>query len=191
MQRVLADDREQDRHGHERQRDGDQRRGDRDHRRAFAGGVQAPTACLASCSPPCRPPRRRPSAVRAFRAWPRAGISGADSRPWNITAMRSAISASSSRSWLITSTAAPRRGEIDQRLANDRGGAGIDAPGRLADDENAGLAQDFAADDEFLQIAAGEADRLRIALGLAHVEASWCVRSTVRQRRQLVDEAAA
>ena len=61
-------------------------------------------------------------------------------------------------------------GEIDQRLADDRGRAGIDAPGRLADDEDARLAQDFAADHEFLQIAAGEAGGFRIALGLAHVE---------------------
>src|SRR5579872_4284439 len=45
-------------------------------------------------------------------------------------------------------------GEIDQRLADDRSGAGIDAPGRLTDHQNAGIAQDFAADHEFLQIAA-------------------------------------
>ena len=43
-------------------------------------------------------------------------------------------------------------------------------PGWLADNEHAGLVQDFAADHEFLQIAAGEAHGFRIALGLAHVE---------------------
>src|SRR5690606_19554594 len=45
-------------------------------------------------------------------------------------------------------------GEIDQRLADERGGARIHAPGGLVDDEHARLAQDLAADDEFLQIAA-------------------------------------
>ena len=61
-------------------------------------------------------------------------------------------------------------GKIDQRLANGRRGTGVHAPGRLVDNEHAGLAQDFAADHEFLQIAAGEAHGFRIALGLAHVE---------------------
>ena len=80
-------------------------------------------------------------------------------------------------------------GKIEQRLADDGGGAGIDAPGRLADHQHAGFAQDFAADDEFLQIAAGQADRFRIALGLAHVEGfRWCV-STVASVAGRVDEA--
>ena len=61
-------------------------------------------------------------------------------------------------------------GEIDQGLANGRRRAGIDAPRRLAHHQDAGLAQDFAANDEFLQIAARQAYRFRIALGLAHVE---------------------
>ena len=61
-------------------------------------------------------------------------------------------------------------GEIDQRLADRRRRTGVHAPGRLADNQHAGLAQDFAADDEFLQIAAGEAHGFGIALGLAHVE---------------------
>ena len=52
----------------------------------------------------------------------------------------------------------------------------------------AGFAQDFAADDEFLQIAAGQAGGFRIALGLAHVEAS-VARSTCVKRRGGVDEA--
>ena len=34
-------------------------------------------------------------------------------------------------------------GEVDQRLADGGGGARVDAPGRLADDQHAGLAQDF------------------------------------------------
>ena len=61
-------------------------------------------------------------------------------------------------------------GEIDQRLADRRRGAGIDAPGRLVDDQHGGLAIEFAADDEFLQIAAGQRARFRIGLALAHVE---------------------
>ena len=88
----------------------------------------------------------------------------------------------------MTSTAVPRRGEIDQRLPDGRRRAGIDAPGRLADDQHAGLAQDFAADDEFLQVAAGQADRLGIALGLAHVEGLGRVVDR-GQRRACADEA--
>ena len=61
-------------------------------------------------------------------------------------------------------------GEIEQGLPDHGGGARIDAPGRLAHDQHGRVAQDFAADDEFLQIAAGEAGGFRIALGLAHVE---------------------
>ena len=61
-------------------------------------------------------------------------------------------------------------GEIEQGLANDRGGAGVDAPGRLADHQHHGVAEDFAADDEFLQVAAGQARGFGVALGLAHVE---------------------
>src|SRR5471032_3370026 len=50
-----------------------------------------------------------------------------------------------------------RFGEIDQRLIDRRAGPGVDAPGRLADDEHAGRLEDFPADDEFLQIATREA----------------------------------
>ena len=52
-----------------------------------------------------------------------------------------------------------------------RGGAGIHAPGRLVDDDQLRLADDLAADHEFLQVAAGELARLRIAFRRAHVEA--------------------
>src|SRR5436305_1520771 len=45
-------------------------------------------------------------------------------------------------------------GKIDQRLADSRRGTGIDAPGRLVDDQNRRRAVKLAADDEFLQIAA-------------------------------------
>src|SRR5256885_12364191 len=40
--------------------------------------------------------------------------------------------------------AAPRK--VDQRLADRRGGAGVDAPSGLAHDEEPRLAQDFAPD---------------------------------------------
>src|SRR5436190_12378522 len=52
--------------------------------------------------------------------------------------------------------------QIDDRLAHRRQGAGIDAPGRLVDDENAGLAVEFAPDHKFLQIAARQRPRFRI-----------------------------
>src|SRR3954453_22573843 len=53
-------------------------------------------------------------------------------------------------------------GEIDQRLADEPSRAGIDPPGRLIDDEDGGAADDLAADDEFLQVAARELPGLRI-----------------------------
>ena len=93
------------------------------------------------------------------------------SPPW-ITAMRSAISNSSSRSWLMTRTPAPLDREIDQRLPDEARRAGVDAPGRLVDDEERRAADDLAADHEFLQVAARELARLRIARRRAHVEGS-------------------
>src|ERR1700712_278118 len=47
-----------------------------------------------------------------------------------------------------------RRGEIEQGLPNNGRGAGIHSPRRLTDDQDDGVAQNFSADDEFLQIAA-------------------------------------
>ena len=47
-------------------------------------------------------------------------------------------------------------GEIEERLVDARGGAGIDAPGRLGGDQDARALLDLAPDDEFLQIAAGK-----------------------------------
>ena len=61
-------------------------------------------------------------------------------------------------------------GEIEQRLADHGGRAGVDTPGRLADDEHGRIAQDLAADDEFLQVSAREARGFRVALGLADVK---------------------
>src|SRR5580698_820116 len=60
--------------------------------------------------------------------------------------------------------------KIEQGLPNDGGRARIDAPSRLADHQHRGLAQYFAADDEFLQVAARQARRFGIALGLAYIE---------------------
>src|ERR1700694_241458 len=43
-------------------------------------------------------------------------------------------------------------GEIEQGLPDHGGRTGVDAPGRLADHEYAGVTKDFAADNEFLQV---------------------------------------
>ena len=56
----------------------------------------------------------------------------------------------------MTTTAEPRAGEIDERLMDRGRRAGVDAPGRLADDQHLGPLQDLAAHDEFLQVAARE-----------------------------------
>jgi hypothetical protein len=57
------------------------------------------------------------------------------------------------------------RGDVDQGLADQRGGARIDAPGRLVDDEQLRLAFDLAPDDVFLQVAAGKLGRARVVPG--------------------------
>src|SRR5450755_4643623 len=59
-----------------------------------------------------------------------------------------------------------------QQFAADlRRRADIDAPGRLRDDEQLRVGVDLAADDELLQVAAGEALRRRARPAGPHVEA--------------------
>ena len=66
----------------------------------------------------------------------------------------------------------------------------VDAPGRLVDDQHAGLAQDLAADDEFLEIAAGQRSRGRVGRADPDVEgADHRFRDAARDSRQ--QEAAA
>src|SRR5215468_8206543 len=60
--------------------------------------------------------------------------------------------------------------KIDQRLPDGRGCACVDAPGRLRNHQDAWLAQDFAPDHEFLQVAAGQTGSFRITLGLPHIK---------------------
>ncbi|KTF07160.1 hypothetical protein MGSAQ_001345, partial [marine sediment metagenome] len=43
-------------------------------------------------------------------------------------------------------TPAPCRARSSQRLPHEGGGAGIDAPGGLVDDQHAGVLQDLAPD---------------------------------------------
>src|SRR5947207_2416787 len=50
-------------------------------------------------------------------------------------------------------------GEIEQGLPDHRGRACVHPPSRLADHKDGGITQYFAADDELLQIAAGQACR--------------------------------
>ena len=61
-------------------------------------------------------------------------------------------------------------GQRDQGLVNGGGGAGIDTPGGLRDHEHARVLQHLAADDELLQVAAGEAARQRVDAGRADIE---------------------
>ena len=92
-----------------------------DRRPRGAGTEPAAVSCAPAISRPTRP-----------RSMVRAGYAS-DSSPREMTAMRSAISKISSRSWLITSTAAPAPGHVDERLANERGGARVHPPGGLVD----------------------------------------------------------
>ena len=61
----------------------------------------------------------------------------------------------------MTTMAEPARGEVDQRLVDRRRGAGVDAPGRLRDDQHLRHLQHLAAHDELLQVAARERPRRR------------------------------
>src|ERR1700760_1829674 len=79
-------------------------------------------------------------------------------------------------------------GKIEQRLPDHGGRTGIDAPGRLAHHQHGRIAQDLAADHEFLQIAAGEGGCFRIALGLADIEGLGGAVDG-RQRRGGIDKA--
>ena len=57
--------------------------------------------------------------------------------------------------------------QVEQRLADLRRGADVDAPGRLRRDQHPRMLPDLAADDELLQVAAGQAARGRLrAAGL-------------------------
>ena len=56
-----------------------------------------------------------------------------------------------------TSTAQPASRSVEQRLPDLRGGAHIDAPRRLRDDQHLGAGVDLAADDVLLQVAARQA----------------------------------
>ena len=54
---------------------------------------------------------------------------------------------------------------MDRHLGTD-----VDPPGRMRRDQHAGLLLDLAADDEFLQIAAGQTVRAAASCRAAHVE---------------------
>src|SRR5215217_8075584 len=60
--------------------------------------------------------------------------------------------------------------QVEQGLANGDGGADIDTPCRLGDDQHAGILQDFPADDELLQVAARKASSWGIRTAPAHAE---------------------
>ena len=92
------------------------------------------------------------------------------SRPSLSAPKRSEISINSSRSCEITTTAAPPLGQIDQGLPDRCRRRRIHAPGGLIDHEDARGLQHLAADDEFLQVAAGQRPCGRIRSRRAHVE---------------------
>src|SRR5690349_10654818 len=61
-------------------------------------------------------------------------------------------------------------GKVDELLPDARGGGGIDAGGRLIDDQDGRPSVELAADDEFLQIAARQRPCRRVALALLDAE---------------------
>lgn len=58
----------------------------------------------------------------------------------------------------------------NQRPVNGRGRADVHAPGRVRGHQQFWLLEDFPAEDEFLQIAAGQAARQRPGIGSLHPE---------------------
>jgi hypothetical protein len=97
-----------------------------------------------------------PPIIRPISSMPRLATGrGADNRPSLMTQSRSASSKQFVEILRDHHHRRPRR--RGRRVLPDRGGgAGIDAPGRLGDDEHGRLLSDLAADDEFLQVAARE-----------------------------------
>ena len=91
--------------------------------------------------------------------------------PRNITCSRSLISKSSSSSSETTRTATPCRRDVEELLAHEGGGADIEPPGGLRYEQELWAELDLAADDEFLQVAAGKAARRRLRAAAAHVVA--------------------
>ena len=82
------------------------------------------------------------------------------------------------------------RGEIDDRLMDGGRRAGVDPPGRLADDERLGILQDLAAHDELLQVAARERAGERAWAGRLHGIGADHLGGVVRRLRR-IDEAEA
>ncbi len=95
---------------------------------------------------------------------------GGDSRPPAITATRSQTRKISSRSCEMITTAAPFSASSGERAIDRRRRAGVDAPGRLVDDQRPRRLHHFAPDQELLQIAARQRARLRFRAGGANVE---------------------
>lgn len=62
--------------------------------------------------------------------------------------------------------------QSNQRSVNGRGGADVHAPGRVRGHQQFGLLKDFAAEDEFLQVAAGQAAGGCLGVGRLYPEAT-------------------
>ena len=120
-------------------------------------------------SMPCRPPISRPISLERR---PPPDQACRDSPPTLITAMRS-VSVEQLVEVLRDHQRPPARARARSSSAWWIGGrgAGIDAPGRLRDHQDARVLQDLAADDEFLQVAAGEGAGRGRGAGRPHVEA--------------------
>ena len=165
----------------EEDRAGEERRGERDERHRQRGGARALGARLEAEVKHARPAsRRRPApAPRRSPPWQGRRHRGSSARvatagerlPRNITCSRSVISKSSSSSSETTRIATPAAAISSELLAHEGGGADIEPPGRLRYEQELWAELDLAADDEFLQVAAGKAARRRLRAAAAHVVA--------------------
>ena len=76
-------------------------------------------------------------------------------------------------------------GEIDERLLYGGNRGRIEPPGRLRHHQHARLLQDFAADNEFLQVAAGQATGQGVGTGTLHAEGRDHLCSEAARRARL------
>ena len=121
-------------------------------------GRRLRSRAAARSSMPCSPPISRPISSSEASA---RDAARRDSTPSLITASRSVSVSSSSRSCEITRTAAPRAARSTSAWWIAAAAPASTPQVGCDDDQHARVLQDLAADDEFLQVAAGQRARPR------------------------------
>ena len=113
------------------------------------------------CRRPARPcrarrGRRRTSPVAPVAAVSSAGVPSRTTRPGERMTMRSAIFSASASSWVVSSTQTPWRAEVGHHGPDGQAALGVDAGGRLVEEDHLGTADEGQGEREPLLLAAGE-----------------------------------